>query len=220
MLVEIANGALVEGDPTGALQNLAQAEQIDDDLPELHHSKALAYFAKHDLNSALSSAKKAVEIRPTYTDAQNTFGKLLIDAGNYQEAEGHLELAAKDPLNRDAYKAWTNLGILKFRLGNYSLAENFINRAIQDAPNRACVAYYYRGHIQLNEKKVSDAIESYGLATKKACAKFGEAQFALGLAYQKNRQYQLARKAFLEIQERFPNTKLAERALDQLKYIP
>src|SRR4051812_40591078 len=53
MLVEIANGALLEGDPTGALQNLAHAEQLDSTLPELHHSKAVAYFTKRNLNLAI-----------------------------------------------------------------------------------------------------------------------------------------------------------------------
>ena len=42
MLVEIANGALSEGDSTGALQSLARAEELDDSVPELYHSRALA----------------------------------------------------------------------------------------------------------------------------------------------------------------------------------
>jgi Tfp pilus assembly protein PilF len=220
MLVEVGNGALVEGDPTGALQNLARAEQEDASLPELHHSKALAYYAKRDLSAAISSAQKAVELKSNYSDANNTLGKLLLDAGRYEEALKPLQVAAGDALYREAYKAWTNLGIIKYRRGEYSGSENLMSRAIQEAPSQACVAYYYRGHLKLMEKHLDEAIQDYNRATQKLCASFGEAHIALGLAYQKNRQYELARKTFLEIQKRYPNTKLAERALDQLKFIP
>jgi TolA-binding protein len=95
-----------------------------------------------------------------------------------------------------------------------------LNRAVLDAPNQACIALYYRGHIKLREAKFDEAIHDYDQATRKTCAKFGEAHLALGIAYEKNRQFELARKTFLEIQKRYPNTKLAEQALDQLRYLP
>lgn len=220
LLVEVGNGALLEGDPTGALQSLVQAEKEDPNLPELHHSKALAYYAKHDLNKALTSAKKAISLKADYSDANTTLGKLLLDAGKYDEAKAPLNLAAQDPLNRDAYKAWTNLGIIQYRQGDYLKAGSLLNQAIQSAPQVACVAYYYRGHLKLRDSNFDEAIENYGLATKRFCANFGDAYLALGIAYQRGRHYELARKTFLEIEKRYPNTKLAERALDQLKYIP
>jgi Tfp pilus assembly protein PilF len=220
MLVEVGNGALVEGDPTGALQSFAMAEEEDSRIPELHHSRALAYFAKHDLENAIRSAKRSVELKPNYADANNTLGKLLLEAGRFEEALPPLEVAAHDSLYREAYKAWTNLGILQYRKGQYSQAASLMNRAIQDAPLQACIAYYYRGHIYLRDKQMDQAIENYTHATQKFCASFGDAHLALGMAYQKNRQYDMARKTYLEIQKRYPNTKLAEHALDQLKYIP
>jgi Tfp pilus assembly protein PilF len=220
MLIKIGNGALVEGDPTGALQNFARAEEEDADLPELHHSKALAYFAKHDLKRAIDSARQAVKLKPNYADANNTLGKLLLEAGDYKDAVGPLNIAAKDPLYRESFKAWTNLGILNYRQNSFAQAENYLNRAVLDAPNQACIALYYRGHIKLREAKFDEAIHDYDQATRKTCAKFGEAHLALGIAYEKNRQFELARKTFLEIQKRYPNTKLAEQALDQLRYLP
>jgi Tfp pilus assembly protein PilF len=220
MLVEVGNGALLEGDPTGALQSFSQAEKEDPNLPELHHSKALAFYAKHDLNKALSSARKAILLKPDYAAANTTLGKLLIDAGKYDEAQIPLKLAAQDPLNRDSYKSWTNLGIIKYRQGDFLKADSFMNQAIQNAPQVACVAYYYRGHLKLRESHFGEAIENYALATKRFCANFGDAYLALGIAYQRDRQYELARKTLLEVQKRYPNTKLAERALDQLKFIP
>ncbi len=220
LIVGIANGALVEGDPTGALQNLVRAEKEDPTLPELFHSKALAYFAKHDLENAIVASRRALQLQPDFSAANNTLGKLLIDAGRFEEAETVLMKAAKDSLFRDAYKAWTSLGVLKYRQNEFSAAEVFLGRAIQESPTQACIAFYYRGHIQLRRKKFGDAVSDYSNATKKRCAMFGEADLALGMAYQHNRQYESARKTFLEVQKRYPNTKLAEQAIDHLRYLP
>ena len=99
-------------------------------------------------------------------------------------------------------------------------AETDLNHAIQDAPTQACIAYYYRGNIRLKKSQMNEAISDYAQATKKLCARFEEAHLALGLAYQQNQQYDLARKTFLEIEKRYPNTQIAERAIDQLRYLP
>lgn len=220
MFVEIANGALVEGDPTGALQAIARAEAEDTSLAELYHTKALAFYVKHDLKTAIRSGRKAVEMRPTYSDAKNTLGKLLLEAGNYEEALEPLREAANDPLYNDTYKAWTNLGILKYRKNEFVQSAKYFDHAVLDAPGRSCIAHYYLGHIRLKEARFSEAIKEYDDSTKKLCAKFKDGMLALGLAYQKNKQYQEARKTFLEIQKRYPNTQLAEQAMDHLKYLP
>jgi Tfp pilus assembly protein PilF len=220
MFVEIANGALMEGDAVGALQQLAKAEAEDENLPELHHSRALAYIAKHDSTAAIMAAKKAVEIKPDYPEANNTLGKLLLDAGKYKEALLYLKIAAANHLYRDVYKASTNIGIIKYRLNELLQAESSFDRAIQGAPDRACVAYYYRGHIQLKRSHFKEAINDYEQATKKYCAKFGDGHLALGIAYEQSRQYLMARKTFVELQKLYPNTKLAEQAVERLKNLP
>ena len=220
MFVEIANGALVEGDPTAALQAIDRAEAVDTSLAELYHTKALAFYVKHDLNTAIKSGRKAVSMRPTYSDAKNTLGKLLLEAGKFEEAIEPLSEAANDPLYNDTYKAWTNLGILKYRKSEFTLSARYFDHAVQDAPGRSCIAHYYLGHIRLKESRISDAIKEYDNSTKKLCARFKDGMLALGLAYQKDKQYQAARKTFLEIQKRYPNTQLADQAMDHLKYLP
>jgi Tfp pilus assembly protein PilF len=220
MIIEIANGSLAEGDATGALQSLAQAETIESELPELHHSRALAFYAKNDLNSAIQSAFRAVKLKPDYADGNNTLGKLLMDAGRNEEAEKPLQIAGNNALYREAYKALTNLGILNYRAGQFGVARKYFERAIADAPVLACVAYYYRGHLDLKDSNLKEAVNDYSKATKKVCAQFAEAYLALGLAYEQDRQYPQARRTFLDIQKRYPNTKLAEKALEQLRFLP
>lgn len=219
-LAEIARGALLEGDATGALQNLALAERHDPKRAEIYHLKAIAYHAKNDLKNALIEGKKAVTLDPAVNEANNSYGKILLDAGKYHEAEVYLSKAAQDPLFRDAHKASTNLGILHYRLGDYAQAEKNLQKAIEQSPATACVAHYYQGHVELKTNRLKDAVKSYEKATHHLCSGFVDAHLALGIAYERNKQYTQARKKFLDIRQSFPNSKVADQAMDRLRYLP
>ncbi|MGZ3709423.1 MAG: tetratricopeptide repeat protein, partial [Bdellovibrionota bacterium] len=219
-LIDIANGALMEGDPTSALIALLQAEKDDKNLPELHHSKALVFYVKQDQVTAFAEVKEALRIKPDYSDALNTLGKFLLDQSKYAEAIPSLERAAKDPIYRDAYKPLTNLGIIHYRLGHFAEAKTALNRAIMAAPLGACVAYFYRGHLELRESHFNEAIRDYDQSTKRFCTSFSDAHLALGIAYQYNHQYDDARKKFLEIEQRFPGSTVADQANTHLRALP
>lgn len=220
MLIQIANGALLERDSTGALQYLQQAEQQDSNLPELYHSKAIAFYSKNNLELAFVNAKKAIEIKPDYSEGNNTLGKIYLEMGRLDEALPLLQKAASDPLNREAYKSWTNLGILEYQREDFFKAEKYFDRAISEAPLLACVSYYYRGNIKLNSFRLKESISDYSRATQKFCAHFADAHLALGLAYERNQQYYKAKKTYLEIEKNYPNSLFSEKALNQLKGLP
>lgn len=220
LLLAVANGALIEGDPTGALATLLQAEQENPDMSEIHHSKALAYYAKSDFPDAVKEAQIAVRLAPKYPDANNTLGKILVDMGRYEEARSPLLIAANDPLYREAYKAWTNLGILNYRSGDLSKASQDFEKAIDADRADACIAYYYRGHLKLRSGDYSDAMRDYSQATKKTCGGFADAHLAIAITYERTKQYELARRGFLEIEQRFPNSKAADQAMKHLKGLP
>jgi len=220
LYVEAANGALAEGDPTGALVLLKKAETENNEVPEIFHSRAIALYVKRDIKGAIESARRAVEIKPDYADANNTLGKLLIDAGDYNAAEKVLQSPASNVLYRESYKSNTSLGIIHYRRGNLAKATENLDKAIFDAPVAACMAYYYRGHVYLKKGEFKNAIRDYGLATRKVCANFADAHLALATAYERNKDYELARKKYLDIKMNFPNTKIADQAMDRLRYLP
>ena len=220
LLIEMGNSSLIDGDPTGALVSFRQAEAIDPSLPELNHSLALTFYHKHDLKMALSYAQKAVKLNPHYSIAQNTLGKIYLELNQFDQAQGALKIAAQDPVNREAYKAWTNLGVVEERRDDLSAAEKMYTEAIKSEPAFSCVAYFYRGNLRLKKNQYTEAIQDYTLASQKFCAKFGDAFLALGQAYQQSKQYELARKTYLEVVKRYPDTPVATRALEQLRFMP
>ena len=220
MLLEIANGALAERDAIGALENLFQAEKLAPDQADIHHSIAIAFSIKQDYAKALTSAKRAVQLAPKYSSAQNTLGRILIDLGRIREAIPPLKRAAEDPLNRDTYKPLTNLGIIHYRLGELTAAREHLDRAILASPQLACIAHYYRGHIRMKQSLLREAVQDYEKATRQLCARFADAHLALGIAFEKMRRFDLARKKYLEVQERYPATHAADQAISQLRSLP
>lgn len=220
LFVDAASAAMIEGDLIGALQYLKTAEALDSDLPEIYHTRAMVFHAKKDMPAAIREVKRAVALRPGDVNANNTYGKLLIDSGNYSEAEKPLLKATLDPTWRETYKALTNLGILHYRLDHPSKALAWFDKAVLEAPATACIAWYYKGHLALKENNFKDATRNYDNATQKFCAGFADAHLALGIAFERSKQYDHARKKFLDVKQNFPNTKTAEQAMDRLTYLP
>jgi type IV pilus assembly protein PilF len=220
LLIQVADGALIENDPTAALEALIQAEAADPTIPEIYNSMALAFYAKSDFQAALLNAQKAVKIAPGYPDGNNTLGKILVDLGRFNEAIAPLSRAANEPLYREAYKPQTTLGILYYRENNYSKASSYFEKAIQTGKDQACIAYYYRGHLKLRDGHYSDAIRDYKQATQRMCAGFADASLAIGITYERTRQYDLARRTYLEVEQRFPNTKAADQAINLMRALP
>jgi tetratricopeptide (TPR) repeat protein len=216
----MASASLAEGDPTSGLQALAEAEKIDPSVAEIRYLRTRAFHMKQDYPRALVEIKKFLEISPKSSDGLLTLGILQMELGKPKEALAPLMEAANDPLYERASQAQTNLGILHYRQGEFQEAEYWFNKAVLEAPATACVAYYYRGHLRLKESKFKDAKEAYQRSTQQFCGAFGEGFIALGIVYQHLKDFDQARKTFLEVQQRFPNTKLAEQAMERLRKLP
>lgn len=220
LIVDSAEGAINEGDPTGALHVLLEAEKLAPDMPRLHLARALAMYAKNDTASAVIHARRAVELSKRYPEAWNTLGKFLMEAGRPGEAESYLLKAAGEPLFRSSYKAHTNLGILYYRQGKYAKARDHFDRAVLDSPEGACIAHYYKGHLHARQGDVRSSIRDYGMAVRGICASFSDAHVALALALEKDGRTDAARRKYLEIQKFFPNSKVADQAMERLRRLP
>jgi len=220
LLIEAANGSLMEGDPIGSLQFLARAEELDPKYPPIFHAKALAYAYRKDFSSALREMKRSVDLDPENPYALNTYGKFLLDAGRLEEAEGPLVKAGDNPVFRESFKANTNLGILYYRKNDFDRADARFQRAINDDPVNSCIAYYYRGHLFVRKTQIPEATKFYERATQKQCAAFADAHLAVGMMFERGGKTDEARKKYLEIRQNFPDSKASESAMERLKKIP
>ena len=220
LLVQMAEGARVEGDYPGAFALLNRAEKLDAKFSQVHLVRALTHYSKREPKEALISAKRALKFNPKGSDENNTYGKILSDLNRTKEAKKYLSRAANDPLNRSSYLAWTNLGMIEYKNGNFSRARTKFKKAARDGKNRACVAHYYLGKLDLKKRKWNSAIQGLKRATFYECGKFGQAHLALGIAYARGKNYKAARGKFLEINELFPNSKFSRQAMRRLRKLP
>ncbi len=220
LFVEAAAGALKDNDLVAALQALAEAENLDSDFAPIYNARASVYFLRKEYPAALEQAKKSVQVDPTYSIGLITLGKILLDQGKLDEAVAPLEKASRDPLNREAFKAFTHLGVIRYRQKRFEEAQKDLDRAIELAPNQACLALYYRGHLKLREDHFKEAIRDYSGATRRLCGSFSDAHMALATAYERSGQFELARKKYVEIQQVFSNTEIADRAMERLRALP
>jgi len=182
--------------------------------------RALAFLGKNDVTEALSSARKAHALDPKDSAISTTLGKILMDAHRDEEAEMVLLKAARDPLYRDAFRARTNLGILFFRKNDDVSSRYHLDRAIQEEPRQSCLARHFRGQLSLKQGRKREAIRDFEKAIEHSCAGFGEAHLWLGNALAEDRQYERARRQYLEVQQRFAGTSWAESAVDRMRSLP
>ncbi len=220
LLIRAADGANSEGDIVGALQLLNDAEKEVPKSAALHFVRATSFYYRKDFSLAETSLKRSLQLDPKYSPAHNMLGKIYLDQGKRELAEKHLRLAAEDLLFRDGYKAWTNLGVLFYRAGDDEKARDSLNRAIMLGGFDACVARYFVGHIEMKSSRFKEAIQQYADSTRRQCGTFVEGHMALATAYERSRQFELARKKYLEIRDLFPNSPYAEQAFLSLSKLP
>jgi tetratricopeptide (TPR) repeat protein len=131
-----------------------------------------AYHQKKDLAKAEAAYRKAISLRPGYSEAQQALTSI-----EQQTASAELEKAI------DAYNS-----------KNYPTALTLINKALSKN-NQDAMAHYYKGLIYDAQKKPSLAAQSYREAIHYN-VNFTDAYYALGVALDNAKDAQGARSAF------------------------
>jgi len=216
----MASASVSEGDFISALEYLNQAREINDSDPLEYHLYALAYFGKNEPKLAIDAARKAIQLKPGFSAAKTTLGKLLMDEKKYGEAEKYLTESANDLLNRDSGTPKLNLGILNFNQMKYSKSEEWLNKATKDNASLSCVSNFYIGKIRLNQNDLKGAEKSFRLSIKGGCAGLTDGHLAIGQTLVRQKRYDQARAKFVEIQRLFPSTEAYEKASEYLREIP
>lgn len=218
--LDLAAANIAENDGTGALLALRESEQLENDIPETYYLYALAYHLKNEPALAIQSARKAIDMKPNFSKAKNTLGKLLLDQGKYDDAEKFLKEAAQDLLFNEAFLAKANLGVLYYKKMNFPKAETYLTQAIQEGRDRTCVAAYYRGKIYMEQNLLDKALSDFNRASHNSCSRITEAHLAKGQTLIRMKRYDLARAKMLEIKQLFPMSEAADKAQQYLREIP
>jgi type IV pilus assembly protein PilF len=151
---DLAREYFYKGNARTALDHALKATQLDD-----HNAKALYFtaaiylaFCSGDeglkapdckMKEAEKFARTTLDRDPTFRDARNMLGNILILEENFKEAITTLEPLVKDPSYNAAHLAWGNLGWAQVQDGRVDEGIASLRNAVTQP--KFCVGFYHLG---------------------------------------------------------------------------
>jgi len=120
---------------TQALEEFLAAEKLSPEDPEIAYYVGIAYYGKGLRAEAEASFRKALRLRPDYSEAWNFLGTLLLESRNYDGAIEAFNKALTNVLFKNPGTSLYNLGIAYFQKGDYSRSVQSFEEAIRRDPN-------------------------------------------------------------------------------------
>ncbi|TDR31502.1 type IV pilus biogenesis/stability protein PilW [Hydromonas duriensis] len=123
-----------------------------------HNLLALMYAQLRQNDKADVHFNQALAGASNTTDVRNNYAWFLCGSGRADEAMVQFAKVLRDPLYVSMDKALVNAGVCAARMGRFDLAHSYLNAALDVNPKNA-VAYLYRAHMAVSEKRFDAARE-------------------------------------------------------------
>ncbi len=138
-----------------AVRHLKKALKIHPAFPEAYNNLAVQYLRLGREQEALEALTQSLQLRPTAQAHQN-LGVLRMNQGQYQEAAQSLfEAHQMDPEDGQTMRS---LGELFFRVGQYQMALEWLNKVSDDDDAMLALA---RGHCHLRLEHYGEALRHF-----------------------------------------------------------
>ncbi len=187
--------ALRGGRYPDALREFDAALAQDDRFAEAWRGRALVLdlgFGRAD--EAEKDYRKAMELRPGFSEVHNDLGQLLARTGRYPEAIGEFDAALENMLYKEPYLARCNKAMVLYRMGRKDEGIAELRSTIQVAPT-FCKGRRELGRILLDEGKPKEAVQELS-AYARWCDRVPDAHLQLGLARMRAGDVAGARESF------------------------
>ncbi len=131
----IGEAYMRQGDYTAALGKLLEAEKLNQQDPIVYHDLGLCYRAKNRMEKALSYLEKAVKLKPNFSVARNTLGRVYIETGKLDQAIRTLKELTRDALYATPHFPLSNLGEAYFLKRDYPKSIRYYSQALNIQPD-------------------------------------------------------------------------------------
>ena len=177
--------ALRAGRFPDALRELDAALAVDDGFPEAHRGRAqVLQFGFGKLEDAEKEYRRAVSLRPTFSEAHNELGQLLAVTGRLDEAIREFDVALENMLYKEPFMARCNKGLAIYQHGRHDEGLAQLRACIAAAPTY-CKGRRDLGRVLLEEKRTREALDELS-AYARLCERVPDAHLQLGLARMKS----------------------------------
>ncbi len=173
--------ALRSGRHPDALKEFDAALSYDDAFAEAWYGRALVLdlgFGRSE--EAEKDYRRAIELRPAYSEAHNALGQLLARTGRSPEALAEFDRALDNMLYKEPYLARCNKALVLYRTGRKEEGMAELRATVQVAPT-FCKGRRELGRLLLEEGKAKDAVQELSQYAR-WCERVPDAHLQLGLA--------------------------------------
>ncbi len=215
--LQLGTSMLEVGNLPGALRELLKAEAEDPNNEVVQNNLGLVYFLRDHDDLAIQHLRRAIEIKPNYSDARNNYGRLLIETAQYDRGIVEIEHVLADLTYDQPQKAYLNLGLAYFRKNDFRIAKSKLTEALK-IDRRNCLAQilYGRSVLELGELEAATRTLDNSIILCKD-AKADEARYYSGLSYYKLGQPSPAIARMEEVVRLYPEGAYAKKAQSLLK---
>lgn len=217
--MQIGTTWLTKGKYPLALKELLLAEQNDSTNPIIQNNLGLTYFVMKRYHLAIKHLKRALDLNSKYTEARNNLGRVHIETGDYQRALAELSVVAEDLTYPEPEMAQFNLGLAKFKMGEYSSAQSYFLNSLE-MKRDFCAAHAYYGRCFFEQKaatKAAKALDRAVLICRKS--RYDEPQYFSALSYLQLGQTEKAASRLRELMDAYPNSEYARKAEEVIEKI-
>jgi type IV pilus biogenesis/stability protein PilW len=204
-----------QGKAREGLVHLLEAEKVDRTNPDLQHELALVYQEIGEYDLALARFKKAVKLKPDFSEAYNNMGVLYSLQGQSEKALECFNKAVSNILYPTPHFAYRNMGLVYFKENQTGKAIEYYLKAIESAPNYAGT-YFDLGTAYEKLGRYSDAANIYEKASSLLPASL-EPRLSLAKVYIKAGQKNRAVQELNDLIELEPGNPVALRAKEILR---
>lgn len=128
--VQLGIGYLQQNNMELANEKLSKALRQNPDSAEVHNAFAILQERLLENDKAEYHYKKATELDPKDSQANNNYGTFLCRNGRERESEEYFLRALKNPLYKTPEFAYTNAAICLLSVKEYAQAKTYLTKAI------------------------------------------------------------------------------------------
>jgi len=191
---QLGDNLLHEGNAQEALKEYLQSIDFEE-TPEAHMGVGLIYaWSLGRQQDGEKEFKRALEMRPDYSEAMTNLGALHIARGRFADAIPLLASASHDPLYKGRVLAQSDLGWALYKSGQPEKGIGEIKAALAVAP-QYCLGWRQLGTIYSEQGRLDDAGAAFGKYVE-TCPDVGDAHLNFGKVLARQSKAQQARAEF------------------------
>jgi Tfp pilus assembly protein PilF len=219
LYIDMGTQALLRGDFPQSVSDLRKALQLSPKNAIAHNHLGLAYYGLGKRDLAKQEVERAIELDSAYSDAYINLASIAGETGDLAQAKALNRKALNNLEYRFRHRALTNLAQIALQENKTDDARALLHQSLASNPNY-CLTHFLMGTLYARDNLPVKAAEFFKKSVISTCTSNVEGHYQLGMTYMKIKQYDKARSAFVNLVENFPQTTQAQKAGEQLKYIP